>query len=592
VGSTGKELLDEAPLLLDPCLDDAEQVLIYQPNGEITARNQRGWTTIDVFALNRGDLVERRRIVAEQSNDLCRKIVRALDREDYLVLPSLLKHGYATNTPFAAVTRQFVNQRVQTRRLQATEAMRLGGLSLEDLVGSLPRVTEKALRYYGGPRSPSDDEFSASESYELENPNRYSSFGAVGARTAGISRVRIENFKGIDQLTLNVASEFGAGSWTMLIGENGVGKTSVLQAVAFALAGPDIAARIGVRPNTFTRQGTLEGCAIVELSGTGDLCSLRFSRRGRMQHDSPYPVAVAGYGATRLPHIASAKKAKYKSGGIENLFDPHASLLSPDRWVPDLDLDKQASVLRSVHTALRLENDEYLYFTNSGNLRLQRGDVRLDLKDLSSGYQAVGALALDLARIFIADWDSLEAAEGLVLLDEIETHLHPRWQMQIVSSLRSAFPRVQFIATTHSPLCLRGLREGEVRVLRTSPAGRIWVDDDLPSVEGLSADQLLMSEYFGLHSTLDAELQRLYGRYYQLLSLRDPIPAQREELQKLKSAMTRYRQYGTTRRERIMYEVIDDFLAHEEEVASKSESDELEESALAELAGIWASLDA
>jgi uncharacterized protein (TIGR02646 family) len=592
VGAEGVLLLEELPMLLDPCSDDAEQVLIYQQTGEITARDQRGWTTIDVFALNRRDLVEQRRLVVKEADTLSREIMRALDREEYAAIASLLPQAYATNVPFAAVTRQFVNQRVQTRRLQASEAMLRMGLSLKDLVGSLPRVTGNVLKDLEGAHSLPKSELLTPPSYVVDRPNSRSFSDAVGVRTVGIKRVTIENFKGLEHLAIDLASKIGAGSWTMLIGENGVGKTSVLQAVGLTLAGPEVADRIKVSAKSFTRRGTRAGSATVELDGTGGVCSLGFSRSGRMQYESPYPVAVAGYGATRLPHIASAKRTPYGTAGIENLFDPHASLLGPQRWVPDLDLDRQASVLRSVHAALRLGHDERLYFTKSGNLRIQRGDVRLDLQELSSGYQAVGALALDLARIFIANWESLEAAEGLVLLDEIEAHLHPRWQMQIVSSLRAAFPRVQFVATTHSPLCLRGLRDGEVRVLRSSRSGYSWVDDDLPSVEGLSADQLLTSEHFGLYSTLDEKMQSLYERYYHLISMRDLTSSQRAEVQQLQGMMAEQRQYGATRRERMMYEVIDGFLAREETATTRDESDDLERSAYAELTRIWESLDA
>jgi len=592
VGAKGAALLDELPMLLDPCSDDAEQSLIYLSTGEVAARDERGWTTIDVFALNRRELVEQRRYVAEEAGVLSREILRTLDREDYHSLKSLLPRAYTTNTPFAAVMRQFVNQRVQTRRVQASEAMYRLGLSLEDQVGALPRVTDKVLKNAGRGRSHIPSDFPRSLSYAVDWAVQPSPSDAVGARTVGISRVEVENFKGLEHLTLDLASEIGAGSWTMLIGENGVGKTSVLQAIALALAGPEIADRMKLSPKSFTRRGAHAGSASVELDGTGGMCSLEFSRAGRMRYASPYPVAVAAYGATRLPHIASARRTPYTTAAIENLFDPHASLLGPERWVPDLDLDRQASVLRSVQTALRLEGDDLLYFTKSGNLRIQRRDARFDLKELSSGYQAVGALVLDLARIFSERWESLEAAEGLVLLDEIETHLHPRWQMQIVSSLRAAFPRVQFVATTHSPLCLRGLRHGEVRVLRSSPSGQSWIDANLPSVEGLSADQLLTSEHFGLYSTLDAGMQEVYERYYQLISGRNLTYEQSEELRGLQVVMAEQRQFGVTRRERMMYDVIDVFLAREERATTPMQSEDLERSAYAELTRIWESLGA
>jgi hypothetical protein len=53
---------------------------------------------------------------------------------------------------------------------------------------------------------------------------------------------------------------------------------------------------------------------------------------------------------------------------------------------------------------------------------------------------------------------------GVVLIDEIDAHLHPRWQMQVVTTLRTLFPRMTFVATTHNPLALVGARDGEGRV--------------------------------------------------------------------------------------------------------------------------------
>src|SRR3546814_20575292 len=61
---------------------------------------------------------------------------------------------------------------------------------------------------------------------------------------------------------------------------------------------------------------------------------------------------------------------------------------------------------------------------------------------------------------------SLANARALVLVDEIEAHLHPRWKLRIMKGLREALPNVTFIVTTHDPLCLRGLGANEVMVLR------------------------------------------------------------------------------------------------------------------------------
>ena len=75
-------------------------------------------------------------------------------------------------------------------------------------------------------------------------------------------------------------------------------------------------------------------------------------------------------------------------------------------------------------------------------------------------------------------------ASGIVLLDEIDAHLHPRWKMRIVESLRATFSGMQFIVTTHEPLCLRGIKEQEVVVLRREGDDVRYIDD-LPSPSDL-----------------------------------------------------------------------------------------------------------
>jgi hypothetical protein len=122
-------------------------------------------------------------------------------------------------------------------------------------------------------------------------------------------------------------------------------------------------------------------------------------------------------------------------------------------------------------------------------------------------------------RLPFEHWDTLSSAIAIVLIDEIDTHLHPRWAMRIVSALREAFPQVQFVASTHDPLALRGLRNGEVALLRPNDEGEIVVDQKLPPLEGMQVDQILTSRVFGLDSTVHPETEGLLDEFYHLRSL-------------------------------------------------------------------------
>src|SRR5262249_1422632 len=127
------------------------------------------------------------------------------------------------------------------------------------------------------------------------------------------------------------------------------------------------------------------------------------------------------------------------------------------------------------------------------------------------------ALVADIMFNLSAESSSMEHVEGMVLLDEIETHLHPRWKMQVVGILRNIFPRVRFIATTHDPLCLRGVRDREVCLLEKAPRTQHVRDPVLDVPKGMRADQLLTGQWFGLHSTLDEDTLGLMEKHRRLL---------------------------------------------------------------------------
>ena len=102
--------------------------------------------------------------------------------------------------------------------------------------------------------------------------------------------------------------------------------------------------------------------------------------------------------------------------------------------------------------------------------------VDLDKKDLlpfaqlSDGQRAMVALIADIARRICLlnpqmGKDVLTKTEGLVLIDELDIHLHPSWQRSIVKTLKTVFPKVQFIATSHSPQIIGSLKPEEVIVL-------------------------------------------------------------------------------------------------------------------------------
>jgi hypothetical protein len=167
---------------------------------------------------------------------------------------------------------------------------------------------------------------------------------------------------------------------------------------------------------------------------------------------------------------------------------------------------------------------------------------------LSDGYLGVASWSLDLlarwyerareADIvpegFLTAERPADLMTGVVLIDEIDLYLHPRWQRDIIGKVRGTFPRMTFVVTTHNPLTLLGARPGEIQIVRRGAGGDIeFTQRDIPP--GLRMDAVLTGSWFGVASTLDPKTLRDLDRYRQLLhaSLSSPeVRAEREALER------------------------------------------------------------
>lgn len=133
-------------------------------------------------------------------------------------------------------------------------------------------------------------------------------------------------------------------------------------------------------------------------------------------------------------------------------------------------------------------------FGNPPKLMIQKDGVDYNVNQLSDGYRTMLALVMDLARRMAeANGHIFEGAEiikktqAVVLIDEVELHLHPSWQQTVLPSLMEIFPNTQFIVTTHSPQVLTSIPNKHIRVLE---GGRL-IDDNPPQSEGAESSRVL-----------------------------------------------------------------------------------------------------
>ena len=134
----------------------------------------------------------------------------------------------------------------------------------------------------------------------------------------------------------------------------------------------------------------------------------------------------------------------------------------------------------------------------------QDGWITLD--DMSWGYQVFAAFAADYASRLI-DWypnSSAPLAEpGICLIDEIDLHMHPKWQREVISQLSEVFPATQFIVTAHSPLVVQAAEEANLVLLERyeEDKSRVRIRNDVEAIKGWRIDQVLTSDLFGLDSS-------------------------------------------------------------------------------------------
>jgi len=128
----------------------------------------------------------------------------------------------------------------------------------------------------------------------------------------------------------------------------------------------------------------------------------------------------------------------------------------------------------------------------------------------------VGDLVRRLVDAFPESEDPL-AASGVVLVDEIDLHLHPKWQRSIVEEVRALFPNLQFIVSSHSPFVAQDMGEADKILVLRKEEGRVTVREGLESVKGWRVDQILTSYLFDLTTTRDASLAVVEREYQDLL---------------------------------------------------------------------------
>lgn len=572
VNSYDSRLWKERRLLVQPCRDYPEKNFVYDESGMIYSKNKRGEVTIDVLNLNRNMLIEMRAQVYSEFSNLCyifsvNQTSDDLDKILQEIEPNSIFAGLKRfilfelvilndKIPYIKEFEPFFRNIMPKKQLQIFSTRHNNeNYKSNDNTNLLNRYTQKTKNYLF--RETNNNDY-----YDVTNENElFKYFG----KQRFIEKIEIHNFKSIRDMKIDFTlSKSSDAPWLMLLGENGVGKSSILQAIAITLMGKEQREKIiKKKPYEYLTKGSNEGSIKIKLSGMQEPISIYLNSNSLeftgKNHQRPR-VLILGYGSTRLlPREEMLSNYKVTWARIENLFNPFIPLVNVREYLLSLNHEDFNNVKKAIESLFldeviidldQINEEVYFEFANSYS----------KLEDLSDGYQTIIALAADIMMVMKNRWRNFDA-EGIVLIDEIDAHLHPRWNIEIVSRLKKAFPKVQFIATTHNPLSLRGLIDGEVAVLLENEEREAYITQKLPSQKGFNVEGLLTSKFFGLYDTMP-ELHELFDKYYLLLSNPSPNERQKKEIKNLQDRLSKYEKVGTTLREQKFYEAVDYYFAH------------------------------
>jgi predicted ATP-binding protein involved in virulence len=384
-----------------------------------------------------------------------------------------------------------------------------------------------------------------------------------------LDQLHIQNFRCYEDATFDFQPGFN-----LVVGVNGSGKTSLLQAVATSFS--DFAAATGNHSlagngdevrfviNTVEARSRFERCFPLVLKATGDIMNSNhweffISRKGtppladlsleievgktllEVSSTSDLDLQILAFYRSGRRWTASHVSAEFAAthrvsrlDGYKDWFDAATNLTEFESWFIGKTLEQLQKVSKSKHS--RSEFDDELTWVNeaiksalpkckgiqydlpSRSLLVEFDDKSFPFSDLSDGQRGMVALFADIARRMCIlnphmGKDVLKETSGIVIIDELDIHLHPAWQRSVAPALKNTFPKVQFIAASHSPQIIGSLKPGEVILLNNGEASHPRV------TYGLDSSRVL-EEVMGV-SEREPEVETLLGELFSTIENHD-----------------------------------------------------------------------
>ena len=354
------------------------------------------------------------------------------------------------------------------------------------------------------------------------------------------SRLVLRNARCLRRATIDLDPRL-----TVLIGENGSGKTTVVEALASLSYGEDE----GLKEFPLSRKARAGEISLYQAGTRRPVARWRSGDGNRVAGRLPEDRVLLAYGRYRRVHFADETGSGTAASDPSLLLDELANRASLRRTVtvfrPDHHLLSDLSrYLAALHYARQIDPridatwqrlDDSLRTLGQGieGISMEKGDraylprvvrhgLALDLRELSDGYQAILVVVLDLVLRYLYLFPTLEApllGEATVAIDEIDLHLHPRWQRTVAGQLTTLFPNTQFVLTTHSPAVVQGaIDQGRqvVTLLEKGSRGataRTLTSEEKQALEGAGIGSVLLEErLFGVASRYSPRFESVEQR--------------------------------------------------------------------------------
>ncbi|MCY4223647.1 MAG: AAA family ATPase [Bacteroidetes bacterium] len=380
-----------------------------------------------------------------------------------------------------------------------------------------------------------------------------------------ISRLKLKNIKCFKDIDISFEDESGdIKNWSLFVGDNGDGKTTILRCLALGLCDQGSASGLLLELfGEYIQRGEEKGIIEVNLKDDdGELYRIHTSIMGDNESvsrtildsnedeisDKDLPrekIFAAAYGAGRSITGTESYDQYAIVDAVYPLFNYRDTLQNAElgasrvKIYSDNEWQKLEKTLKEI---LLFHEDDKISFGKTG-LYVERGKGNEMFNSLSDGYQSLTSVILDFVSwnlLYREDEDfEIDNFSGIFIIDEIEQHLHPKWQREIVKILSEQFPNVQFLCSTNTPICALGLSDlesGSCLFKTTEVNGHCDIEEfDLQeNFKGYRADQILTSSIFDLTDTRSISIENKLETYAQIY-LKKESERTAQEMQTLKA---------------------------------------------------------